>query len=254
MLYSQYRTCLLHLFNELPGSVDYMKYDICKIRKNLYNLIGENNKEDVVFMCKRLLVTLFLLLCTAGAGYCADSDAALLKNNIETLDFIPHGFVKMEMTSSLASEWGGIVGSIDVPSEELFKGRLKLPWLDGNYLIWNTGMGTYPDVHFGAEYDKNKNMVGFIVIQETDTVPANTAIYQYDYKKFDGPLKNMMIFYKDKNKSAYWYSADGKLQGVFRAGTVTAKTQSAAKNINVLKQLVPLIENPKAAAKKQKSS
>ena len=25
MLYSQYRTCLLHLFNELPGSVDYMK-------------------------------------------------------------------------------------------------------------------------------------------------------------------------------------------------------------------------------------
>ena len=26
MLYSQYRTCLLHLFNELPGSVDYMKF------------------------------------------------------------------------------------------------------------------------------------------------------------------------------------------------------------------------------------
>ena len=60
----------------------------------------------------------------------------------------------------------------------------------------------------------------------------------------------MMIFYKDKNKSAYWYSADGKLQGVYCAGKVSAKTQAAAKNINVLKELVPIMQNPKAYAKK----
>ena len=207
---------------------------------------------------KKFATILFLLMCftvmASVSAIAAESDSAQLKNNIETLNFIPHSMVRMEMTSTLASEWDGIVGSSDVPSEELFKGRLVLPWLDGSYIVWNTGMGNFPDVHYGAQYNKNKDMVGFVVIQKTDepepNIVPNIVIYQYDYKNFEGPLENMMIFYKDKNKSAYWYSADGKLQGVYCAGKVSAKTQAAAKNINVLKELVPIMQNPKAYAKK----
>ena len=200
-------------------------------------------------MLIKKIFTVLLFLCFSGIGTtcnAAEINQSHSKNNIEMLNFIPHSMMRMEMTSTLASEWDGIVGSSDVQSEELFKGRLELPWLDGNYIVWNTGMGNFPDIHYGAEYDKNKNMTGFVVIQETEAPGANIAIYQYDYKNFEGPLKNMMIFYKDKNKSSYWYSADGKLQGVCYAGKAEAKTQSAAKNINVLKQLSEIMANPKA--------
>ena len=75
MLYSQYRTCLLHLFNELPGSVDYMKYVAAGYLNN-FNKIIYKNRFGVLrtlfcffnqfFYCfKRLLYCIFsvVIIC-----------------------------------------------------------------------------------------------------------------------------------------------------------------------------------------------
>lgn len=78
---------------------------------------------------------------------------------------IPTKLSKLEITSMLASQNDGIVSSQDIPMDNI-KGRIEIPWYNGNYIVWNTGMAK--ETYFSAEFDKNRHEAGFLVILEPE--------------------------------------------------------------------------------------
>ena len=84
---------------------------------------------------------------------------------------------KMDKTSLLSSQNNGVVGNSDVVMVDI-KGRTELPWYNGNYVVWNTGMGQN-GVFYSQEFNNQKYETAFVVIIKPKTGENFIRCYEY---------------------------------------------------------------------------
>ena len=157
---------------------------------------------------------------------------------------------KMDKTSLLSSQNKGIVGNSDVVMDDI-KGRTELPWYNGNYVVWNTGMGQN-GVFYSQEFNNQKYETAFVVIIKPKT--GENFIRCYEYVADAGlsmRLKTILIYYKDSHNALFLYDANKKLLAHKIDDNVTVLNSQIVTVSNNLKQLANVLNNPNAASKAQ---
>ena len=157
---------------------------------------------------------------------------------------------KMDKTSLLASQNKGVVGNSDVVMDDI-KGRTELPWYNGNYVVWNTGMGQN-EVFYSQEFNNQKYEAAFVVIIKPKT--GENFIRCYEYVADAGlsmQLKTILIYYKDSHNALFLYDANKKLLAHKIDDKVTILNSQIVTTSNNLKQLAEVLNNPNAASKAQ---
>ena len=158
---------------------------------------------------------------------------------------------KMDKTSLLSSQNNGIVGNSDVVMDDI-KGRTELPWYNGNYVVWNTGMGQN-GVFYSQEFNNQKYETAFVVIIKPKT--GENFIRCYEYVADAGlsmKLKTILIYYKDSHNALFLYDANKKLLAHKIDDNITVLNPQIVTASNNLKQLANVLNNPSAASKAQK--
>lgn len=157
---------------------------------------------------------------------------------------------KMDKTSLLSSQNNGAIGNSDVVMENI-KGRTELPWYNGNYVVWNTGMGQN-GVFYSQEFNNQKYETAFVVIIKPKT--GENFIRCYEYVADTGlsmQLKTILIYYKDSHNALFLYDANKKLLAHKIDDKVTVLNSQIVTTSNNLKQLAEVLNNPNAASKAQ---
>ncbi len=157
---------------------------------------------------------------------------------------------KMDKTSLLSSQNHGVVGNSDVVMDDI-KGRTELPWYNGNYVVWNTGMGQN-GVFYSQEFNNQKYETAFVVIIKPRT--GENFIRCYEYVADTGlsmQLKTILIYYKDSHNALFLYDANKKLLAHKIDDNVTVLNPQIVTTSNNLKQLAEVLNNPNAASKAQ---
>lgn len=172
-------------------------------------------------------------------------------NNEKVLSYgIDTELSKMDKTSLLSSQNNGAIGNSDVVMENI-KGRTELPWYNGNYVVWNTGMGQN-GVFYSQEFNNQKYETAFVVIIKPKT--GENFIRCYEYVADAGlsmKLKTILIYYKDSHNALFLYDANKKLLAHKIDDNITVLNPQIVTVSNNLKQLAEILNNPNAASKAQ---
>ena len=152
----------------------------------------------------------------------------------------PEAIESPQLTQMLASQNDGVSGSSDVVISDL--GRVELPWYNGNYLVWNTDTG-YNDMYFAAEYNRQKNLVGLVVLVKED----DGIFCAKEYLKsgdWSVPLKSVFI-YDSKNNAAFLYGNNKSLKMYQINNQKKVENSSDITNMDFISQIIPKLNNPK---------
>ena len=152
-----------------------------------------------------------------------------LPNQIDTVAIAP----------LTASQNGGTSSSWDAIDPDV-KGRVELPWYNGNYIVWNTGMAK--DTWYTGEFNLNRNKQGFVIIIKN----GNTFICA-DY--ISGYLTTVFIYHKDSHKAGFLYDSKGSLLMSKIDNNVNVVKSNKIKNKDFINKIIPIFDNPQAAVK-----
>lgn len=158
----------------------------------------------------------------------------------------PQSVSKLDVNSMLAAQNDGVHSSADVPMDTV-KGRVELPWYNGNYIVWNTGMSD--KTYYSAEYNSNKNEAGFVVIQKPRSKINFYTCYEYADGTYDQPLKSIFIYYKDSHRAAFLYDENKNLLMYQIDGTNKIEKPALIKNSQFMSEITAIFDNPSAAVK-----
>jgi len=153
---------------------------------------------------------------------------------------------RLDTNRMLASQNDGVHSSADIPMDTV-KGRVELPWYNGNYIVWNTGMAD--KIWYSAEYNSDKNESGFVVIQKPNGKIKFWICYEYTNETYDQPLKSILIYYKDSHRAAFLYDADKNLIMYQIDGTNKIEKPALIKNSQFMSEITAIFDNPSAAVK-----
>lgn len=159
-----------------------------------------------------------------------------IESTVKTLD-------KLKINSLLASQNNGVVLSFDIEMDEI-KGRIELPWYNGNYIVWNTGMAK--DYYYAAEFDSRKDMTGFVALKYKNKTYICHEFLGWD--DFDVPLTTTFIYYKDSN-AAFLLDSDGEIIMYKIKDDIQVLKPNKVKNPDFIKDITNIFDNPKAAVK-----
>lgn len=159
--------------------------------------------------------------------------------NKEFLD-VPDTLESIALTQMHSSQNDGISGSADVPISDL--GRVELPWYNGNYLVWNTDTG-YGGLYFAAEYDKDKEKQGLVILFEENNGVIHCSEY-LDNGEWDVPLVTNFVYYK-KDKAAFLYDNNKNLIMYQLSGYKRINNQDIITDSDFIDKIIPKLNNPK---------